>query len=273
MFNHFKTNAAVRLPVRLLDSSFAAVTGVAQGSTTVAILFPGGTSSSLVAGTNYTWTEISTGAFSGKGLYILEITQATLNGTGEYTVAINGGSGSAVAEFSCYSELPADVYTRVGAPAGASVSADIAAVKVDTGAISTVNTKLGTPAGVSVSADIAAVKSDTSVAASQSTTAATQATTAATNTGTINTKLGSPAGVSVSADIAALQTDIDTNNTDTALVKKYLEGTWHIYTSGLDANRLVIFDTDGITPLIKFDLKDSVGAATTTNPFRRIKVP
>lgn len=50
------------------------------------------------------------------------------------------------------------VYDRVGAPVGASISADIAAVQSTSNAI---NTKLGTPAGVSVSADIAAVKTDT----------------------------------------------------------------------------------------------------------------
>lgn len=44
-----------------------------------------------------------------------------------------------------------DINTRLGAPVGASISADIAAIE----------TKLGTPAGASVSADIAAIKSDT----------------------------------------------------------------------------------------------------------------
>lgn len=45
-----------------------------------------------------------------------------------------------------------DIDSKLGTPAGASVSADIA----------TLNTKLGAPAGASVSADIASVKSDTS---------------------------------------------------------------------------------------------------------------
>lgn len=82
-----------------------------------------------------------------------------------------------------------DVLTRLGTPAGASVSVDIAAVKSDTATLTSrltsgradnldnldttvssrasqasldaVDTKLGTPAGASVSADIAAVKVDT----------------------------------------------------------------------------------------------------------------
>ncbi|MGH9857268.1 MAG: hypothetical protein ACRD4B_05430, partial [Acidobacteriota bacterium] len=51
---------------------------------------------------------------------------------------------------------------KIGSPAGASVSADIAAVKAQTAAIEAdtqdIQTNIGVPAGVSVSADIAAVK-------------------------------------------------------------------------------------------------------------------
>lgn len=59
-----------------------------------------------------------------------------------------------------------DSYARLGAPAGASVSADIAtvdgnvdAILVDTG--TTIPATLGSPAGADMSADIAAVKSET----------------------------------------------------------------------------------------------------------------
>ena len=62
-----------------------------------------------------------------------------------------------------------DAYARLGAPAGVSVSADVAAVKSDTGTILTdvntgagaIYTRLGAPAGVSMSADIAAINSKT----------------------------------------------------------------------------------------------------------------
>lgn len=61
-----------------------------------------------------------------------------------------------------------DSYARLGAPAGASHAADVAAVKSDTGTILTdVNTgagaiynRIGAPVGASISADIAAVKTD-----------------------------------------------------------------------------------------------------------------
>ena len=50
------------------------------------------------------------------------------------------------------------VFDRIGAPVGATISADIAGVQTTA---NTINTKVGTPAGASVSADIAAVKGDT----------------------------------------------------------------------------------------------------------------
>lgn len=75
-----------------------------------------------------------------------------------------------------------DTFARLGAPAGASVSADVAAVKADSAAIKlktdalptdpadqslviaatdAIMTRLGTPAGASVSVDVAAVKTET----------------------------------------------------------------------------------------------------------------
>lgn len=58
-----------------------------------------------------------------------------------------------------------DIQSKIGTPAGASVSADVAAVKAQTAAIETdtqdIQTKIGTPAGASVSADIAAIEAQT----------------------------------------------------------------------------------------------------------------
>jgi len=68
-----------------------------------------------------------------------------------------------------------DAFARLGLPAGASVSADVAAVKGDTGTIlSDVNTgagaiytRLGAPVGASIAADIAAVQTSASGIKSQ----------------------------------------------------------------------------------------------------------
>lgn len=85
------------------------------------------------------------------------------------------------------------ISTKIGTPVGASVSADIAAVKVDTAGIATLSTKVGTPIGASVSIDIAAVKTDT--------------TSTNTNVSTLSTKVGTPVGASVVADIASVKSD------------------------------------------------------------------
>lgn len=129
-----------------------------------------------------------------------------------------------------------DAFARLGAPAGASVSADIAAVKSDSGAIKTQTDKLaftvpnqvdanvldwksatapamtgdafarlGAPAGASVSADIAAIKSDTG----------TILTDVNTGAGAIYNRIGAPAGASIAADIAAVKTDLDAGVTVT----------------------------------------------------------
>jgi hypothetical protein len=83
-----------------------------------------------------------------------------------------GSIGKRIADF-----LTGDAYARLGAPAGASVSADVAAVKTDTGTLTGRLTsgratnldfltgdafaRLGAPVGASHSADVAAVKTDT----------------------------------------------------------------------------------------------------------------
>lgn len=78
------------------------------------------------------------------------------------------GTGAIPATVQVFTTYPqtGDSYARLGAPAGASVSADIASVKSDSGAIltdtgTTLPGVLGTPAGADLATDIAAVKSDT----------------------------------------------------------------------------------------------------------------
>jgi hypothetical protein len=138
--------------------------------------------------------------------------------------------------------LTGDAYVRLGAPAGASTAADIAAVKTDTGNIysrqgaptgasqsadvAAISTKLGTPAGASVSVDIAAVKTDTgniltNLAAAPAAVWA-YLTSAATTVGSLGkllvdyitgnsyTRLGAPAGASIAADIAAIPAAVNT---------------------------------------------------------------
>lgn len=52
----------------------------------------------------------------------------------------------------------------------------------------------------------------------------------------------------------------------------YTTGVWQVHTSGPDANRIVFYKQDGVTVVAKYDLKDSAGAATATNAYKRVKV-
>lgn len=111
--------------------------------------------------------------------------------------------------------MTGDAFARLGAPAGASVSADVAAVKSVIGApagasiaadiaevegeTDSVIATLGSPAGASVSADVAAIKGDTG----------TILTDVNSGAGAIYNRLGAPAGASIAADIAELATETD----------------------------------------------------------------
>jgi len=109
--------------------------------------------------------------------------------------------------------------TRLGTPAGASVSADIAALK---SVEDTINTKIGTPVLGTVTADIADVKVDVGAVKTDTTTTLTRLGNPVGSTfsadianiqstdNAINTKLGTPAGATVSADIAAVKGDTNT---------------------------------------------------------------
>jgi hypothetical protein len=56
---------------------------------------------------------------------------------------------------------------------------------------------------------------------------------------------------------------------DIATLLAVSTGKWEIKASGLDANRLILYDLDGTTVLQKFDLKDSLGNPTVVSPFSR----
>lgn len=84
-----------------------------------------------------------------------------------------------------------DNYARLGAPAGASVSADIAAAKVDTAAVKVQTDKLTFTVANQIDANVLDWKSATAPAM----------------TGDAYARVGAPAGASVSADVAAVKVD------------------------------------------------------------------
>lgn len=139
--------------------------------------------------------------------------------------------------------ITGNAYTRLGAPAGASISADIAAAKSDTAAVKVQTDKLaftvtnqidanvldwksatapamsgdafarlGAPAGASVSADVAAAKVDTAAIKAKTDNLPSDPADASdilAGTNAIYSRIGAPVGASISADIAAVQADTD----------------------------------------------------------------
>ena len=146
-----------------------------------------------------------------KGLYRLDLPDAAIAAGVDFVIAsiLIAGASNAVAsplEIELTAQQTGDNFARLGAPAGASVSADNAAIKSDTAAIlvdtADMQPKLGTPAA-DLSADIAAVKVDTAAIL--------------VDTADMQPKLGTPAA-DVSADIAAVKADtaailVDTGTT------------------------------------------------------------
>lgn len=143
------------------------------------------------------------------------------------TVSSRQSAATALSQYNAIQADTDDIQTKIGTPVG-TLASDIAGVQTT---VNTINSKLGTPAGASVSADIAAVKSDTSTLTSRLTatragyldnlpnldatvssrqdaaTALTQYNSIISDIAGVQTKLGTPAGASVSADIAAVKSD------------------------------------------------------------------
>lgn len=256
-----KQSVSTKIPVSLVNvvDFTTPTTGKSGTDATVTFLKSDGTISTL-SGTA-TMTEITSGAFSGQGIYQLTIPSSVTDvvGTLDFAILV---SGSEVFKgfIDVVANIASDIFTRVGAPAGASISADIAAVKTVVDSISsttggssttinTINSKIGTPV-TTVSGDIASVQSDTD---------------------DIQTKIGTPS-VSLAADIAAIQLTVSNIEAIDILLQKYEENRWKVHKTGPDANRLVYYDNDGVTPLLKFDLFDDVGAPTSDTPFERVPV-
>lgn len=73
-------------------------------------------------------------------------------------------------------------------------------------------------------------------------------------------------------NISAVQTAVASMQTDVTQLRRLQEGRWKIYTSGADANRLVLYSNDGTTVLQKWNLKDQSGDPVVSNVFERVPV-
>jgi hypothetical protein len=256
----YKQSVTAKAPVRIVDSSGNPVAGVAFGSVTATAMKSDGTTTAITV-TSLDWAEITTGAFTSQGFYTMSIAGSVLNTTGLLTYAVASGSNKTyVGAIKVVANEEVDTYGRVGAPAGASISADIASVKSDSSGLRTDYT---TGKAAYLDASIVSRASQTSVNS------------IAVDTSGLRTDYttGKAAFLDAAISSRAQASDLTSIATDVATLLKHAEGRWKIHLTGLDANRLVIYDTDDTTPIIKFDLKDPSGAPTYVYPFERVKVP
>lgn len=122
---------------------------VVRDSTTVLKNFPGGLLESLcdsqdpAAIVDATWDELKSGHTTAGtfGYYLDAQVSAAGGGSDPWTTALPGAYGAGTAgkivgdALAAHTPQSGDAFSRLGAPAGASVSADVAAVKGDTAAI------------------------------------------------------------------------------------------------------------------------------------------
>lgn len=66
--------------------------------------------------------------------------------------------------------------------------------------------------------------------------------------------------------IPAIGTNVASVLTIVQNMQQYQQGTWKIFTTGPDANRLVVYDTTGTIVLAKYDLKQSDGTTAWALP-------
>lgn len=93
-----------------------------------------------------------------------------------------------------------------------------------------------------------------------------------------NLNVTGPIQVAITPDAAAflgviVSSFAETVGVDAALARKVAAGRWKVHTTGPDADRLVLYDDDGVTVLYKFNLFNIAGNQSSTNPYERVPTP
>lgn len=137
-----------------------------------------------------------------------------------------------------------DIAARIGAPAGASVSADVAAVKVDTAAVKVQTDKLAFTVANQVDSNVIDWKGATAPAM----------------TGDAFARLGAPAGASVSADVAATKALLPT-----ALVGGRMDSSLGAVAAGVDFSATMKTALNAATPASVVGAVGSVTGLTASD--------
>lgn len=144
-----------------------------------------------------------------------------------------------------------------------SISASLSALSTTVGTMSSQLTAVSSQV-TSISSTVGSISASLSALSSTVTAIDTEISSILTTVLSLSTTLSS-----ISTTVGTISTDVSTILADTETIRQVSTGKWQIHTAGPDANRLVLYADDGITPIAKFDLKDDTGAATTTAPFSR----
>lgn len=243
----YKQSVQSKVPVRISDSGGLPISGLSYSAVSAAVLKSNGTVQTLTV-TNSDWSEVTTGAFSGQGVYWLLIPASALDTTGFLSYAVTPTSGSYksfIGTGKVVANEEVDTYTRVGAPAFTTIAGDIANVTTNlattNSTVNTINTNVNT-ANTSLSAITTTVN-------------------------TINTNVNT-----ANTNINTTNSTLSTLSTVITRIQLLKEGRWKLFTTGPDANRIVLYAADGTTVLQKWDLFDSAGAPSSSELFERVPV-
>lgn len=252
---------SVSIPFLLITSAGADVTGKVAADLTAYYWRQGGTFTSIslsnLAALNSAYS--SGGVKEGQnGLYRLDLPDAALASGADWVVVlvICSGAISSRTQYAIESAGTVEIYSRVGAPAGASVSADIAALP-SASTIATAVWAAATRTLTSISALAASIAS-----------AVLDATASSYNTtGTIGSKINSAAATSGSGASTYTMTINDVNN-------NALDGVEVWVTSDLAGNSIVASGTTNGVGVVTFQLDPATyyvwcqeSGQNFTNPF------
>jgi hypothetical protein len=275
-----KQNASARVFVKLVDVAdrYTPITGKSGADATVTFAKGDGTTANY-AGTA-TLTELTANAWSGAGVYQLTLPSAVTDVLGQLggVVSVSGAEKFLLEPIDIVANTAADNYARLGAPAGASLAADIATLNTSAGAglgsaVTAIKAKTDNlPSDPADASDVAAaITSATSALAT-----AAALTTVGTNVTAIKAKTDNlpsdPADESLLE--AAITAATSPLATAAATLVKAAMNRRKLHSAGGDANREVLYDDDGTTALHKWDLKDENGDPTVgPNILDKVPVP
>ena len=274
-------SASARVPVVLETTAGTAVTGITGAQITVAVSKSDGTATTVVP---TSFTEVTTGAFSGSGFYWMQLPGSAFSLVGPLVYVVLSNTAAFKTYRGAIKVTTGDTTTIYGQ--NVTEAAAIANIQADTDDIqsrlTTQNTKIdiidqnvddieAAPAGL----DIDLTNIDNKIDSVQVDTNDIQNRLTVIQADTDDIQVKIAAVQADTDDIQATLAALDFTGLEAALedLIKLQTGKWQIHVTGPDANRMVIYEEDGVTPLAKFDLFTANGQPTAVNPYIRVPVP